>query len=99
MRAIVELWRVEAGGDRPVPENPPNKSELPVQAKALTSPRIRGESLTECAALAVEVRAKEIHLPCPSNLALDDKKLTVTKREFAFAWRRKPLCVKRRKSS
>jgi hypothetical protein len=67
-RAILELWRFE-DGDRPVPENPPNKSELFVEPKALASPRIMGDILAECAALAGEVRAEQIQLPCPSVLS------------------------------
>jgi hypothetical protein len=99
MRALVELWRFERGDSRPVPENPPNKSELFVEPKALTSPGMMADILGECAALAGEVGAKEIQLPCPSDLALDEKKLNVVKREFAFAWLRKRLSEKMTKTS
>ena len=99
MRAVLELWRFEGGDSRPVPQNPPNKSELFVEPKALSSSKIMSDLLAECTAQAGEVGAKEIQLPSPSDLALDEEKLSVVKREFAFAWLRKQLCEKTTKTS
>ena len=47
--------------------------------------------LVECAALAGELGAEEIPLPCPSNLELAPDVLEVIDRRFAFAWLRKRL--------
>ncbi len=88
-RAIVDLWRHDPDG--PVPENPPNLSELFVQPGTLASPEQMSEILVECAALAGELDAEQIKLPCPSEMALDDDRLDVLDREFAFAWLRKRL--------
>ncbi|KPK79527.1 MAG: hypothetical protein AMJ81_13085 [Phycisphaerae bacterium SM23_33] len=92
-RAIVELWhfRPDALDNLPVPENPPNRSELFVQPETLTSPEMMGDILAECAALAGELGAEKIELPCPSELELDAGELDVLDRQFAFAWLRKRL--------
>ena len=91
-RAIVELWHHQLGRDNcPVPENPPNRSELYVEPDALTSAQAMTEILAECAALAGELGAGQIQLPCPSELELDSAKIDVIDRQFAFAWLRKSL--------
>jgi hypothetical protein len=91
-RAVLELWRYEDGRDDvPVPPNVPNRAELYVQPEALFSPEAMGEVLAECAALAGEAGAREIPLPCPSEVAPDDADLEVLERRFAFAWLRKRL--------
>jgi hypothetical protein len=91
-RAIVELWHYVPGRQNAsVPPNPPNKSELFVPAAALNSTAFMSEILAECAAVAGELGAEEIALPCPSNLDLAPGKLEVIERRFAFAWLRKRL--------
>jgi GNAT superfamily N-acetyltransferase len=91
-RAIVELWHYVPGRQNtPVPPNPPNRSELFVPAAALNSPAMMGEILAECAAVAGELGAEEIALPCPSNVDLTPGKLEMLDRQFAFAWLRKRL--------
>jgi len=91
-RAILELWHhVPDRHNAPVPPNPPNSSELFVAAEALESTAMMGEILTECAAVAGELGAEEIALPCPSNLDLAPGKLEILGRRFAFAWLRKRL--------
>jgi hypothetical protein len=91
-RAIVELWHHVPGRENaPVPPNPPNKSEVFVPAKALYSGEMMAEILAGCSALAGELGAGEIELPCPSNLELVPGRLHVMDRRFAFAWLRKRL--------
>jgi hypothetical protein len=91
-RAILELWRYEPGrDDLPVPPHRPNRSELYAEPAALTSPEAMSEILAECAALAGEAGAPLALLACPSEIALDEEKLHVHKRGFAFAWLRKRL--------
>ena len=91
-RAVLELWRFEGGRDDwPIPENPPNGSELYVQPEAFTSAEAMSETLAECAMLAGEAGAEEMPLPCPSEIALDASKVEATDRHFAFAWLR-PVC-------
>ena len=75
----------------PVPENPPNKTELYTTFETATSASMMNTVLAECAALAAETGAEQIQLPCPSELALDTSKLDVIDRQFAFAWLRKRL--------
>ena len=87
-RAILELWRLD---DKPVPENPPDKSELYVEPDALTSPEKMTEILAECAALAAEAGAEQIPLPCPSEIEPAEGAVDVIDRQFAFAWLRKQL--------
>jgi len=92
-RAVVELWhfRADKVDHLPVPDNPPNRSELFVQPDALASPSAMSEILAECASLAAELGAEQIQLPCPSEIDLDTDKLDVIDRRFAFAWLRKRL--------
>ena len=91
-RAVLELWRYEEGrDDLPVPENPPNKTEVYVEPSALSSPETMSEILAACAVLAAEAGAEQITLPCPSNMALEEKKLDIIERQFRFAWLRKKL--------
>jgi len=91
-RAIVELWRHRPGLENaPVPPNVPNKSELYVQPEALTSSAQMSEILAECAAVAGELGAEEVELPCPGDVELDGKVVDVISRQFAFAWMRKRL--------
>ena len=91
-RAIVELWRYRPGLDNaPVPPIAPNKSELYVQPEALTSSELMSEILAECAAVAGELGAKEVELPCPGDVALDGTVVDIIARQFAFAWMRKRL--------
>jgi hypothetical protein len=87
-RALLELWRLD---DLPVPENPPTKSEVFAEPKALTSAKAMGTILAECSKLAGETGAEQIALPCPSDVPLDQSGLDVLDRQFAFAWLRKPL--------
>jgi len=90
-RAVVELWRFnpEKLENLPVPEYPPDKCELFVQPEALESSAAMSEILTQCGALAGELGAEQIELPCPSEIELDREKLEVLDRRFAFAWLRK----------
>ena len=93
-RAIVELWHFRSGQKPehlPVPDYPPNRSELFVEPAALTTPAAMSEILAECAAIAGELGAEEIQLPCPSEVEPDADKLDVIDRQFAFAWLRKRL--------
>ena len=93
-RAIVELWHFRPGEKPehlPVPEYPPNRSELFVEPAALTTPAAMSEILAECAVIAGELGAEEIQLPCPSEVEPDADKLDVIDRQFAFAWLRKRL--------
>jgi len=66
----------------------PNKSELYVPPAALASSKIMTEILAECAALAGEIGAEQIPLPCPCDVDLGAG-LDVIERQFAFAWLRK----------
>ncbi len=91
-RAIVELWRYRPGLDNaPVPPNSPNRSELYVEPAALTSSELMSEILAESAAVAGELGAETVELPCPGDVALDKTVVDVIGREFAFAWMRKRL--------
>ena len=47
--------------------------------------------LAECAALAGELKARQIQLPCPCDLEVDGSDLRILDRRFAFAWLRKVL--------
>ena len=78
-------------GHLPVPQYPPNKCELYTAPSALTSPSSMARVLSECAAIAGELGAREIEVPCPSEIALDGCAPDVAAREFAFAWLRKSL--------
>jgi hypothetical protein len=91
-RAVVELWHYRPGAaNAPVPGNPPNRSELFVEPGVLASPRLMTDVLVECAALARELGAERIQLPCPSDLRPDANRLNIIERSFAFAWLRKAL--------
>ena len=90
-RAVLELWRYEGRGESLPPAGIPNRSELYVEPKDLTSPELLSDVLDECLSVAFEAVAKEIQLPCPSDIAIDSGKVDVIDREFAFAWMRKRL--------
>ena len=91
-RVILEHWHYVPGQQNaPVPPNPPNRCELFVPAEALESTAMMNEILLECAAVAGELGAAEIPLPCPSTLELTSDVLEVLDRQFAFAWLRKRL--------
>jgi len=92
-RSVVEFWRHNPDGpmNLPVPENPPDKSELYVQPEAMDSPQMMTDILAECADLAGKLGAGEIQLPCPSAMELGDSGLDVIDRQFASAWLRKRL--------
>ena len=92
-RAMLELWTYDpqTDGSLPVPEVPPERSELYAEPDVLSSSKSMSALLRECACLAGEAGANEIELPCPSSLALDPGFLDVVKREFAFAWFRKQI--------
>ena len=47
--------------------------------------------LAECAVLAGELGAEEIELSCPSEMELEEGKLDIIRRQFAYAWMRKRL--------
>ena len=89
-RAVVELWCFEHE-ELPVPENPPNHSEVYVEPGTLTSSEAMGQVLAECAVLAAEAGAKQIGLPCPSDLRLEEETLDIIERKFHWAWLRKKL--------
>jgi len=90
---MLELWTYDpqTDGSLPVPEVPPERSELYAEPDVLSSSKSMSALLRECACLAGEAGANEIELPCPSSLALDPGFLDVVKREFAFAWFRKQI--------
>ena len=91
-RAVVELWRYRPGKDNaPVPPTVPNKSELYVQPEALRSAETISNILAECAAVAAELGAEQIELPCPGDVDLDGDVVDIVDRQFAFAWLRKWL--------
>jgi GNAT superfamily N-acetyltransferase len=92
-RAIVELWCNNPDGlqNLPVPENPPNKSELFVEPRVLSSCGLVTEALEKCLSLAAELGAEQIQLPCPSDIQPNTDRLDIAEREFAFAWLRKGL--------
>jgi RNA polymerase sigma-70 factor (ECF subfamily) len=93
-RAVVELWRYDEQaqrGKRAVPPNAPNRAELYVPPESLRSGPVLTEVLAECAALAGELGARQIELPCPSDISIERGRLDVLDRQFAFAWLRKRL--------
>lgn len=92
-RAIVELWCNNPDGlqNLPVPVNPPNKSELFVEPRVLSSRELMTEALEKCLSLAAELGAEQIQLPCPSDIQPDTDRLDIAERDFAFAWLRKKL--------
>ncbi|MCC7407031.1 MAG: sigma-70 family RNA polymerase sigma factor [Phycisphaeraceae bacterium] len=90
-RAVVELWHFRDGEDSPPVSMVPNRCELYAPPDMLTSTRLMTDALAASASLAAELGARQIELPCPSNLTLDSDKLDVLTRQFAFAWLRKSL--------
>jgi len=92
-RAVLELWCHDPGSiyDLPVPEHAPTHSELYAEPQALSSPSQMSIILSKCASLAGELGAREIPLPCPSDLDVDPSQLDAISRDFAFAWMRKRL--------
>lgn len=90
LRAVLELHGPSKGDtELPVPEYAPEGADLFAPPEAMRSKELMSMLLRECAMLAGEAGAKEIKLPCPSDLALDPGKVGVVKREFAYAWLRK----------
>jgi RNA polymerase sigma-70 factor, ECF subfamily len=92
-RAVAELWHFDpqSQGGLPVPPNAPNRAELYVPPEVLGSAPILTDILVECAALAGELGARQIELPCPSDVIVDPARLDILDRKFAFAWLRKRL--------
>jgi hypothetical protein len=92
-RAVVELrhYDPKMPGALPMPPNVPNRAELYVPPDVLQSAPVMTEILAECAALADELGAQQIDLPCPSDMIPDPAGLDILDREFAFAWLRKRL--------
>jgi len=91
-RAVIEFWHYRPGqDDLPVIENPPNRSELFVEPKALKSSSMMTDILVEGSAIAGEFGADSVELSCPSDIHLDESRLDIIDREFAFAWLRKAL--------
>ena len=93
-RAVLELLGPEVDDyAQPVPPSKPVKSTLYAEPQALTSPDAMTEILAECAALVGELGAEQLGFPCPSEIELDESKVDVIERAFAFAWLRKRLSV------
>ena len=91
-RAILELLGPEVDNyAQPIPPNPPAKSVLYADPKALASSDAMTDILAECASLSGELGAEELQFPCPSDIDLDEDRVHVVEREFAFAWMRKRL--------
>ena len=91
-RAVLELYGPEDGNMAlPVPANAPERAALWAEPAVLDSTEMMSDVLAECAALAGEAGAEEIRLPCPSDTELDESKVDVIDRAFAFAWMRKAL--------
>jgi hypothetical protein len=92
-RALFELWRFDprTGENSCVPDNVPDCTELYAEPALLTSSAELSALLEQCASIAAEAGAKEIPLPCPSDLELDSRRLEILERRWAYAWFRKPL--------
>ena len=85
-RVVADFWRLwEPGHTAPI------ACELLAPPEALQSPALMSKILRAAAFLAGEAGAKEIPLPCPSDMPVDESMVTVADRGFKFAWMRKEL--------
>ena len=90
-RAHLEPWRYEASGEPFPAHNVSNRSELYVEPQALTSAGLFNDILAEPAAIAHELEAKQIQLPCPCDIRTDSEEVDVVDQRLAFAGMRKRL--------
>ena len=90
-RAMLELWRYEQRQTAPSSPGIPNHSELYAEPELFVDPEMMNTLLANCAAVAREAGASEIQLPIPCEMEVDNSKIELKNRTFAYAWMRKRL--------
>jgi len=85
-RVLADFYRLwEPGHTSPI------DCELFAAPAVLTSPELMNRILSAAAAIAGKERARQIPLPCPSEIPLNETALDIVRRDFRFAWMRKTL--------